>query len=97
MNLTNSRGKALPRMPSAVLGYGSQGRYDGQQNAYKNQNAGRGVLQEPSGRIALAGYKKDILNGFEGEMPRYNPVSRFGERGTTGLTQGRQMNSVHYR
>ncbi len=28
----------------------------------------------PSGRAMVEGYRKDILNGFEKEQPRYNPV-----------------------
>ncbi|KAH8819947.1 Up-regulated during septation-domain-containing protein [Xylogone sp. PMI_703] len=29
----------------------------------------------PSGTVILDGYRNDILNGFEGEKPRYNPLN----------------------
>jgi len=87
MNNTPPRGKALPPRPSADLGYGGQGGYGGPQSGYRNeninprnngsapQNGRRTGSQEPSGRIVLDGYRKDIMNGFEAEHPRYNPVS----------------------
>ncbi len=28
----------------------------------------------PNGRAMVEGYRKDILNGFEKDKPRYNPV-----------------------
>jgi hypothetical protein len=28
----------------------------------------------PTGKALVEGYRKDILNGFEREKPRYNPV-----------------------
>ena len=46
-------------------------------------NAGRGSPPQGSppsivripGKTLVEGYRKDILNGFEKENPRYNPVS----------------------
>jgi len=29
---------------------------------------------EPTGKVLVEGYRKDMLNGFEGEKPLYNPV-----------------------
>jgi len=88
MNGASQRAKALPPKPGQDLGYnGGQGGYGGTQNGYRNENAdsrnynagqqnGRiGGPQEPSGRTILEGYRKDIMNGFEDEKPRYNPVS----------------------
>jgi hypothetical protein len=31
--------------------------------------------QSPNGAVMLEGYRNDIMNGFEGEKARYNPVS----------------------
>lgn len=31
--------------------------------------------QGPNGAVILEGYRDDIMNGFQGEKPRYNPVS----------------------
>jgi hypothetical protein len=86
MNGTPPRIKALP---SADLGYrNGQGGYGSGQNGYRNdenanprrydvpgQNGPRGGSQEPNGRIALEGYRDEIMNGFEAPKPRYNPVS----------------------
>jgi hypothetical protein len=74
--------KALPSRPSQDSGYSG---VNGGQNAYGNENLDPrsygsaktrgGGSQEPNGRMVLEGYRKDIINGFEGEKPRYNPVS----------------------
>jgi hypothetical protein len=32
-------------------------------------------LQGPNDAVILEGYRNDIMNGFEGEKPLYNPVS----------------------
>lgn len=39
-------------------------------------------LSTPSGygKAAMEGYRKDILNGFEKEAPRLNPVCRSASR-----------------
>lgn len=82
MNPASQR-KPLPSRPSQDLGYGAG--YGGQ-NRYGNENTNpksygsakpkSGRPLEPNGRIILEGYRKDIVNGFEGEKPRYNPVSK---------------------
>jgi hypothetical protein len=73
--------KVLPPRPGQDLGYG--GGYGGQ-NVYGNENANpqgygstqsRGGPPEPNGRVALEGYRKNIINGFDEQKPRYNPVS----------------------
>lgn len=38
-------------------------------------------IQGPKDAVVLDGYRKDMANGFEGEKPRYNPVSLQGGRG----------------
>jgi len=30
----------------------------------------------PNGKVILEGYRQDILNGFEQDKPRYNPVRK---------------------
>lgn len=80
---TASQRKPLPSRTGQDLGYG--GGYGGP-NRYGNENANpnsygfakpkSGGSLEPNGRIILEGYRKDIVNGFEGEKLRYNPVSR---------------------
>lgn len=87
MNGTPPRGKALPQRPSQEAYRGGQGGYGGQ-NGYRNevnadprnygataQSGRKGGPPDPNGRIILEGYRDDILNGFEGPKPRYNPVS----------------------
>lgn len=34
----------------------------------------RGAVQDPNGKAILEGYREEVLNGFEPEKPRYNPV-----------------------
>ncbi len=79
-------GKALPTRSSQDLGYNGQGGYGGAQNGYGKENMsptsyrsskqyGRARGPELNGRTVLEGYRPDIMNGFEGEKPRYNPVS----------------------
>jgi hypothetical protein len=89
MNGTPPRGKALPPRPSADLGYREGPKWYGSGlNGYKDdenanlrsydapkQNGPRGGSQELDGRIALDGYRNEIMNGFETPKPRYNPVS----------------------
>jgi len=82
MNGVSAKGKVMPSTPSQDLGYG--GAYGGQ-NGYRNENVDSrsyasaeprsAGLQGPNGRVALEGYRKDIMTGFEGDKPRYNPVS----------------------
>lgn len=31
-------------------------------------------VPSPKGKVIFEGYRKDILNNFEGETPRWNPV-----------------------
>ena len=35
-------------------------------------------MPSPNGRVIFEGYRKDILNNFEGEKPRFNPVRSHG-------------------
>jgi hypothetical protein len=80
MNGSFSRDKRLPPRPSQDMGYGG-----GAQNGYGARNEREGnygsismsptMVQEPPGRAVLDGYQADIMNGFEEETPRYNPVS----------------------
>jgi hypothetical protein len=95
MNGTPPRSKPLPSRPSQDIGYRNGG---GPPNGYRNENGNQrgygdppprmngmtGGTQEPSRRAVLEGYRPDIMTGFEGERPRYNPVSpllALGKRG----------------
>ncbi|RDL41187.1 Uncharacterized protein BP5553_01166 [Venustampulla echinocandica] len=85
MNGTPPRRKGLPPRPSADLGYGGRGRQDSyevpdgrdDQLPAKNYSSSRmnPQAQDPPARVVLGGYKADIMNGFEGETPRYNPMN----------------------
>ena len=56
-------------------GYGSQDR-DGQLSPRQyNLSRSSPAVQEPSPRAVLDGYGTDIINGFPGDVQRYNPVS----------------------
>lgn len=85
MNGNPPRGKRLPPRPSADLGYGGrrpQNTYDTPvdgddqppSTTYSSSRTNP-QSQDPPARAILDGYKADIMNGFEGETPRYNPVS----------------------
>jgi hypothetical protein len=85
------RSKKLPPRPSQDqdVGYGIVNGSGAPPDAYGFRNERNGDLpnrtyglsrvgphtQDPSGRIMLDGYKADIMNGFEGDRPRINPVS----------------------
>lgn len=49
-------------------------------NAYSAEAYGQSRLSPtapsptPSGKFIIEGYRKDIVNGFEKEHPRFNPV-----------------------
>lgn len=81
MNGTFAR-KQLPSVPGQNAGYGG----GAPQNGYGMRNEGGGgqsygssrmvqTSQEPPARAILDGYEPDIVNGFDGEAPLYNPVS----------------------
>ena len=42
---------------------------------------GASITKGPKAAVMLEGYRKDMTNGFEGEKPRYNPVSLQRGRG----------------
>ena len=82
MNGANPRGNQFPQRPGQENGYG--GAHGGNGTKAENTNSRSygsatprtGGSQEPNGRIVLEGYRKDIVNGFETENPRFNTVSR---------------------
>lgn len=78
--------KALPPRPSQennAYSSGGGGQFGGPlgspgQNGYGSgggMSNGRSGPMSPDGRTILEGYRNDIITGFEGEKPRYNPVS----------------------
>jgi hypothetical protein len=82
-------GKALPRRPSpdeygiqlSKSRYGSPqigidtSRTGSPQVGYDSrQQTGRMNVPNPNNGVILEGYRKDIITGFAGEAPRFNPV-----------------------
>lgn len=53
---------------------------NGYTNGYARMNGESEARQyaqgEPNGQTMLGGYRQDIMNGFEAETPRYNPVRK---------------------
>lgn len=80
-------GKTLATRPGSVgylNGYG--GALQEQQNGYTDSVPRLAVkppplkpngvsLTSPNGAVALKGYENEIIDGFAGAKPRYNPVS----------------------
>ncbi|KAF4628569.1 hypothetical protein G7Y89_g9585 [Cudoniella acicularis] len=72
-------------LPRQDMGYGGKGLQSGYgaRNEVDNRLSPRYYgasrmdpeSQDPPARVILGGYKDDILNGFEGETPRYNPMN----------------------
>jgi len=59
------------------LGNG-RGSRDYQRNGSTSAASGRKPsMPGPNGSIILEGYRDELTNGFEGDKPRYNAVSKF--------------------
>jgi hypothetical protein len=80
------QGKRMAPQPGQGNMYGGGG--GGGQNGYGNPDRGGQLsprqynlsrsspaVQEPSPKAVLNGYNSDIMNGFPGDVQRYNPVS----------------------
>ncbi len=77
MNGVQTR-KPLPQRPSEDMTTGGYGPYPTRSQEMVKGTAqleSRTQLPQPNGRVILEGYRKDIINNFEGEKPRFNPVS----------------------
>jgi hypothetical protein len=59
---------------SNVSGYGSYPARSLDSTQGTSQSGSRTQLPSPNGRVIFEGYRKDIINNFEGEKPRFNPV-----------------------
>jgi hypothetical protein len=81
MNGTQSR-KPVPARgrsgDSNTSGYGSYPTRSQDPTQGSWQSGSRAQLPSPNGRVIFEGYRKDILNNFEGEKPRFNPVCSHG-------------------
>ncbi len=55
-------------------GAGTRRGYGGGGGGYETGRLSPAQAVMPSGRAMMEGYRKDIVNGFEKEKPRYNPV-----------------------
>jgi hypothetical protein len=78
------QGKRMAPQPGQGNMYGSGGAQNGYGNSERDgqlsprqYNLSRSIpsAQEPSPRVVLDGYNTDIMNGFPGDVQRYNPVS----------------------
>jgi hypothetical protein len=59
---------------SNTSGYGSYPARSQDSTRVASQSGSRAQLPSPNGRVIFEGYRKDIINNFEGEKPRFNPV-----------------------
>ena len=76
MNGTPPRSKPLPSRPSPEKGYRDGGMANNYRNeSPRNYNSTNGRSGEASGKVVLDGYRQEIMNGFETDKPRFNPVS----------------------
>jgi hypothetical protein len=66
-------GKLLPRRPG-LGGYQEDDPFSSTRGGYDTRLQTKNT-QGPNGAVMLEGYRKDMVNGFEGEKPLYNPVS----------------------
>src|SRR5690349_17038359 len=70
----NSRYSPPPRQTQQP----SHNRLASNGSSVQSQSASQVSQGQPSnlnGKMLLEGYRKDILNNFEGETPRYNPLN----------------------
>lgn len=76
MNGMQSRKPVLARQSedSNTSGYGSYPTRSQDSTRGTSQSGSRTQLPSPNGRVIFEGYRKDIINNFEGEKPRFNPV-----------------------
>jgi len=76
MNGVQSR-KPVPQKQSADSNTSGYGPYPTRSQDFVRGGAqmeSRTQLPTPNGRVIFEGYRKDIINNFEGEKPRFNPV-----------------------
>ena len=76
MNGANSRKHVPPRQSDDLqtAGYAPYERRSDEHAHSAGQMESHIQLAPPDGRMVFEGYRKDIINNFEGDKPRHNPV-----------------------
>jgi hypothetical protein len=74
MNGAQGRKPASGRPSQESVGYVPFARKSNEGTQGKAQLESQIRMPSPKGKVIFEGYRKDILNNFEGENPRWNPV-----------------------